>query len=165
MDFSIREIAKDELHKIAQLSQEIWPISYKEIITEAQISYMLQWMYSERTLQENLVDGHRFFLAETTEKPLGFVGFQCINGEHKFTKLHKLYVLPNLHHQGIGKALSACVIEESKKCEAQYILLQVNKKNPAIHFYKKQAFYIHEEAIFDIGNGFVMDDYLMKLDL
>jgi hypothetical protein len=42
--------------------------------------------------------------------------------------------------------------------------LQVNKTNPAFHFYQKKGMYIEEEAIIDIGNGFVMDDYIMRLD-
>lgn len=140
MDFVVREIAVDELHKIAKLSQEIWPISYKEIISEAQITYMLNWMYSEETLTQNLLEGHRFFIAESLEKPLGFVGFQCDHPVKGNTKLHKLYVLPNLHQKGIGKALTKCVIHASKEKECKHITLQVNKKIRPYSFTLNKAF-------------------------
>jgi ribosomal protein S18 acetylase RimI-like enzyme len=39
--------------------------------------------------------------------------------------------------------------------------LQVNKDNKAVEFYKKVGFHIEKEALFDIGHGFVMDDYIM----
>jgi ribosomal protein S18 acetylase RimI-like enzyme len=39
----------------------------------------------------------------------------------------------------------------------------VNKRNPgAISFYKAAGFTIAREAVFDIGSGFVMDDYIME---
>ena len=42
------------------------------------------------------------------------------------------------------------------------LMLQVNKQNiKAISFYRKAGFSVREEAVFDIGNGFVMDDYVM----
>jgi ribosomal protein S18 acetylase RimI-like enzyme len=42
-------------------------------------------------------------------------------------------------------------------------MLQVNKRNvDAIAFYRKAGFTVREESIFDIGNGFVMDDYVME---
>ena len=41
--------------------------------------------------------------------------------------------------------------------------MQVNKANVrAIAAYKKAGFHIAQEAVFDIGHGFVMDDYLME---
>jgi hypothetical protein len=41
--------------------------------------------------------------------------------------------------------------------------MQVNKANArAIDAYRKAGFRIAQEAVFDIGHGFIMDDYLME---
>jgi ribosomal protein S18 acetylase RimI-like enzyme len=41
--------------------------------------------------------------------------------------------------------------------------LQVNKKNAAaIRFYQSAGFEVIREAAFDIGGGFVMDDYVIE---
>jgi len=42
------------------------------------------------------------------------------------------------------------------------LTLTVNKSNKAKNFYESQGFKVYDEAIFDIGNGYVMDDYLME---
>ncbi len=42
------------------------------------------------------------------------------------------------------------------------LFLNVNKYNSAIHFYQKTGFVIAKEEVIDIGNGFVMDDYVME---
>ena len=43
------------------------------------------------------------------------------------------------------------------------LMLTVNKHNAgSIAVYRKAGFTVREEARFDIGNGFVMDDYVME---
>ena len=37
-----------------------------------------------------------------------------------------------------------------------------DKYNSAKQFYESQGFSVYDEGVFDIGNGYVMDDYLME---
>jgi diamine N-acetyltransferase len=54
-------------------------------------------------------------------------------------------------------------MEQARRKGAIEVWLQVNKKNrQAIAAYEKAGFRIAEEAVFDIGKGFVMDDFLMS---
>ena len=49
---------------------------------------------------------------------------------------------------------------------ASSLELRVNRGNvAAIGFYRKNGFTVHAEDRREIGNGFVMDDYLMRLEL
>ena len=43
--------------------------------------------------------------------------------------------------------------------------LRVNKENPTVRIYKRAGFIIKESVVKDIGNGFVMDDYIMEKTL
>ncbi|MFM7664188.1 MAG: GNAT family N-acetyltransferase [Bacteroidota bacterium] len=164
MGLIIEEITSTELSLVHDLSHTIWPICYANIITEAQIEYMLEKMYSLPALETAHNDGQRFLLAYLDSKPVGYAGFEIGTPVEKNCKLHKLYVLPNLHGFGIGKELLMKTqnLAEASKCHS--IFLQVNKKNPAVQFYQKMGMYVREEAVFDIGNGFVMDDFIMQLD-
>lgn len=164
MALEIRTITESELHLVTELSAKIWPIAYREIITQAQIKYMLRTMYSQEALEQNLSDGHTFLIAERDHNPVGYAGYQTHFPQLEFSKLHKLYVLPETQFTGIGGALFREVVSASKKEHCKHLILQVNKINPALQFYHKNGMYIHEEAVFDIGNGFVMDDYIMRLD-
>ena len=164
MSISIRSINDSELHVITRLSAEIWPIVYKSIISEEQISYMLKRMYSHEVLEQNLSEGHHFLIATIDNQDVGYAGFQPHYPRLDFAKLHKLYVLPALHKTGVGSALFEQTIKKCKMAHCNHLVLQVNKTNPAFHFYQKKGMYIEEEAIIDIGNGFVMDDYIMRLD-
>ena len=164
MALTIRTIGSSELHLVTELSAKIWPIAYKEIITQEQITYMLNTMYSQQALEQNLSDGHSFLVAERDGNPVGYAGYQVHFPSLEFSKLHKLYVLPETQQTGVGSALFNEVVSGSKNEHCKHLILQVNKINPALQFYHKKGMYIHEEAVFDIGHGFVMDDYIMRLD-
>jgi ribosomal protein S18 acetylase RimI-like enzyme len=71
-------------------------------------------------------------------------------------------VYTSAHGKGIGKALLDDVKKRVAAIGGQAIELQVNKKNVAQHFYLKQGFTIDRELVLVIGDGFVMDDYIMK---
>ena len=43
--------------------------------------------------------------------------------------------------------------------------LNVNKKNPAVSFYKHIGFSVESEIDLQIGNGFEMNDFIMVLKL
>ena len=45
------------------------------------------------------------------------------------------------------------------------IELNVNRQNLALGFYRRMGMRIDREGDFDIGNGFYMNDYIMRLEL
>jgi ribosomal protein S18 acetylase RimI-like enzyme len=154
----IRHASAEDIPIIQALSYSIWPKAYAELLTHDQITYMLNWMYSSEVLADQITQQGITYLLIEDEVPLGFAAFgPALNNRYK---LHKLYVDTNKQQVGLGRQLlekiwnllpSSCVGLE----------LQVNKNNPAQHFYKKMGFIIESEAIFEIGNGYVMDDYIM----
>ena len=57
-------------------------------------------------------------------------------------------------------------MEEATKQNNHALYLNVNKHNEnAIGFYRINGFSIVKEEVIDIGNGFVMDDYVFEKPL
>jgi ribosomal protein S18 acetylase RimI-like enzyme len=54
------------------------------------------------------------------------------------------------------------IIKEIQQQGATALQLQVNRHNKARSFYKKIGFAVMEEADFDIGNGYFMNDFVME---
>lgn len=80
----------------------------------------------------------------------------------KTTKLHRIYLIPESKGKGFGKGALQFLNERVFESGNNRIILNVNKYNAARNFYESQGYRVYDEGVFDIGNGFVMDDYLME---
>jgi GNAT superfamily N-acetyltransferase len=81
-------------------------------------------------------------------------------------KLDKLYVDPDWQRHGIGGRLIAEVTRRALSHDYNRLLLRVNRKNqPAIDAYLKHGFTVATIIMEDIGEGYVMDDYVMTKEL
>ena len=158
----IKVATVQDLLIIQKLAKKIWPVCYAEIISTEQINYMLNLIYSLEALKLQYEKGHQFVIALKDDEPIGFASYSEKSTE-KFTvnRLHKLYVLTTLHTKGIGSLMLNYICRESKKAGANSLELNVNKINPAKTFYDKKGFSILRDEVIDIGNGYVMDDYVM----
>ena len=159
----IRAATKEDINIIYEIASITWPVAYGNIISKEQLSYMLEMMYSEVSLNKQMDNGHHFYMAIQHEKPVGFASVSN-EGDGVF-KLNKLYVLPSTQKTGTGKALLLKAIEHAANAGGQQLVLQVNKLNKARQFYEKHGFIVLEEKVLELEHGFVMDDYIMGIPL
>ena len=158
----IRLASAQELPILEDLARQIWPDTYAHIISHEQIDFMLDWMYSTSALQTQMNEGHEFYILSAQSKDIGFIALEPTYYQNQASlKINKLYVLAAFQGKGAGHLLLQKAVESAQVAGIDQLFLQVNKANSAVQFYLKKGFVIVEEAVFDIGNGFVMDDYIM----
>ena len=163
---NIRKAGIDQIPVIAQLANQIWPIAYATVISQEQISYMLDLFYSQSALEKQITDGHHFIIIYDNDIPVGFSSYsQKNNTDHTIYRLHKLYVVITLHKKGYGKQLIQYIIDDIKLKGATHLELNVNRNNPARFFYSKLGFVITRTEDLDIGSNYFMNDYIMTLSL
>ena len=175
----ITPAADTDLPVISELAGVIWRACYPGIITHAQIDYMLERMYALEVMREEIrAQAIRYDLMSVDDKPAGFASYgpteaettrrdvQTVQRAVPAFKLHKLYILPELHGRGFGSLLLQHVEREVFGLGGRRLVLSVNKRNAkAIAAYKRNGFAIADSIVTDIGGGFVMDDYVMAKDL
>lgn len=159
---NIIRAAEQHLPVITGLAGIIWRACYPNLISHAQIEYMLARMYALDTLREEIrSQGIRYDLLLVERQPAGFAAYGP-TPEPGVMKLHKLYIMPELQGRGLGSLFLRHIEGEIRHAGAQRLVLSVNKRNtPAIAAYKKNGFAIVESVVTDIGGGFVMDDYVL----
>lgn len=162
---NIRALKQDELSIVHEIAHATWPDTFKDILSQEQIQYMLNWMYNLKHLEKQFNQGHQFYVAEIEGTPVGFIGIEPNHPEIGLTKIHKIYILPNKQGLGIGKNLIEFVKKNALQSKMIGLLLNVNRFNKAVEFYKAIGFNILFEENIDIGNGYLMEDYVMKLEL
>jgi GNAT superfamily N-acetyltransferase len=148
----------EELDLISELADKIWNAHYVPIIGQAQVDYMLNRMYSRQSLEEQLTQKkHSFYLVALEEDIPGFVSLHREQNNDWF--LNKFYILPHKAARGLGTQ----VLEALKELlQPDKITLTVNRQNyKSVNFYFKNNFKISHVADFDIGDGYVMNDFVM----
>jgi ribosomal protein S18 acetylase RimI-like enzyme len=162
--FKIRKATTDDIPLIRELTFQVWPQTYAAILSKEQIDYMLDMMYSESSLHNQITrEGSQFILLYDENDPQGFAAYQEL---YPMTwKLHKIYILRSQQGKGAGKFVIDFIVNEISKQGAKELQLQVNRNNTAKGFYEKLGFTVLKEIKLDIGNGFIMDDFIMSLKL
>ena len=69
--------------------------------------------------------------------------------------------MPTTQGKGVGKNLILHIQEIARKNSNAALILNVNKYNKAKDFYLHNQFEIADSLVVDIGNGYVMDDFVM----
>jgi len=160
----IDQLGTEDIFIVNHLAKQIWPDTFKDILSKDQIDYMLDWMYNLNTLQEQVQTGHLYYLIKSEGQPVGFMGLEPNYPDAGYLRMHKIYVLPEMQGKGIGRALLNHAIDLCFDLDLTSIHLNVNRFNKAVEFYKNTGFNLIEENI-DIGKGYLMEDFIFELPL
>jgi ribosomal protein S18 acetylase RimI-like enzyme len=163
----IEPVTQDgQLSEIHKLAHAVWRDHYPGIISSEQIEYMLQEDYSMDALRRDLTQNQiRFDCALVEGTLVGFSAYGPHSDKDALT-LHKLYVEAAQRGRGCARKLVEVASEFARTHSLDRIVLRVNKRNRvAIAAYEQMRFSSQGAIVTDIGGGFKMDDYLMRLDL
>lgn len=159
MNTLLKRISNKEINFIANLAKEIWQEYYLGLITQEQIDFMLSKFYHRNQLELDLENGVHYFFIQENDRIMGFIAISEQEDSKFF--IHKFYITRDFRGKGMGSKVFSEITQQFP--QAQQIRLQVNRKNiSSINFYFKNGFSIERWADFDIGNGFEMNDYIMR---
>lgn len=163
--FEIRKATKDDSPLIRQLAEHIFPATYREIISQEQIDFMMDWMYSISNLNKQMDGGHIYFIAYRETAPVGYVSIE--QKDKDLFHLQKIYVLGSEQGTGCGKFLFTKAVKYIKTVHPApcTMELNVNRENRAIRFYEHMGMHKARQGDFSIGNGYFMNDYIMSMEL
>lgn len=155
----------EQIAEIARLAAEIWHEYYVAIITVEQIDYMLAKYQSIPSVTDQIYhQGYAYYLLKDDRSSV--VGYMAVQEEEGKLFLSKFYVAKE--HRGKGYASQAIAFLDTlcRERSLSHIWLTVNRHNqPSIAVYTKKGFRIVREQVADIGNGYVMDDYMMEKEI
>ncbi|MCD8167302.1 MAG: GNAT family N-acetyltransferase [Bacteroides sp.] len=162
---TIRKATIEDCELIHKMAHVVFPATYKELLSQGQMDFMMDWMYSLPNLRKQMEEGHVYFIGYKEGEPFGYISVQ--QEEEDLFHLQKIYVLPEF--QGIkgGDFLFNHAVEYIKSVHPApcRMILNVNRYNKAVTYYLKKGMKKVGEGDFHIGHGYYMTDYIMGLDI
>lgn len=162
----IRMAGIKDIPIIKRMAEQVFPETYKDIITPEQCEYMMDMMYSEDSLRRQMIkEGHVYQLLSVDGEDAGYVSVQPIDTD--VYELQKIYVLPRFQGRQLGRTLfdAAVSLVKHQHPGPCRIFLHVNRYNKARTFYEHLGMSITKQGDYDIGNGYFMNDYIMEKEI
>jgi len=153
-----------DIQKLSVLASVIWHEAFANILSQNQIDYMIEKFQSFGAIKTAIDnDGYEyFFISDET----GITGYTGIQQKDDKLFLSKLYIVKENRGRKIASEAFLFLEELARKRNLKSIWLTVNRNNThAIEVYKSKGFSIIRTQVTDIGNGFVMDDYIFEKNL
>ena len=152
---------KTQIIELSILADEIWHEYWTCILSNEQIDYMVEKFQSYNAINHQIeYENYSYYFLTTKKEVIGYCG---ISEKKDYLFLSKLYLKENYRHLGYGHKAYEQIVEIAQKLGYKSIQLTVNKNNTnTINAYFKYGFKTIDAVVTDIGNGFVMDDYIME---
>lgn len=170
-NFEIHIATVEDIPLIRNMADEVFRVTYRDIISPEQMEFMMDWMYSEESLRDQILPhGKTFFIATLDSTPAGYVSIERqgdTEDGRPLYHLQKLYLLPRYQGLGYGRKLFDLTAQHILQSfpDGARIELNVNRTNKAVGFYESIGMRRDREGDFPIGNGFYMNDYIYVKDI
>lgn len=153
--------SKTSIQLVETLAKEIWHQHFTPLIGVEQVNYMLENFQSCEAITRQIEnENYSYFLVSEVDVTLGYFAYYPTEN---YLYLSKFYLKQEARGRGVSKAILSFLEKQATALNLPAIQLNVFKGNDnTIEIYQKLGFEIIDTPQIDIGNGFILDDYVMK---
>ena len=158
---------KGQIETAAQIAEIVWKDTYEAILPKGQTQYMIEKFQSPQAMTNQIENlGYKYHLLYLGGKEAGFFAYIYDCNKAGEMLLSKIYIKKDFQGRGLVKAAMEYIKGKAESKGMDKIWLTVNKENiHAQDVYKHYGFKRTKSVVSDIGNGYVMDDYIMEYGL
>ncbi|GIP36952.1 N-acetyltransferase [Paenibacillus sp. J31TS4] len=154
----------EDIAAVSQLAAEIWREYYGTLLSTEQIDYMIAQFQSVPAITDQI--DRQSYLYYLIQYDGANVGYMAVKQEQGKLFLSKFYIGKEKRGKGFASHALAFLEQLGRDRNLSHIWLTVNRHNhPSIAIYVKKGFLKVREQVADIGNGFVMDDFVMEKEI
>ena len=166
----------EDQERLAELAGAIWREYWPERIGADQTEYMVEQFQSLPAIRRDMAKADEpyeyWFIESNTAdarsgepcetRVVGYTGGHMEAATNRFF-ISKIYLLAEERGKGYASRVVTFYEDLCRRRGLRAMYLTVNKYNElAIRAYKGKGFVTIDATVSDIGNGFVMDDYIME---
>ena len=158
----------EQVEELAELAGSIWREYWPALIGETQTEYMIEQFQSLEAIKSQMAhDDYEYWFVQVTEddgstRIAGFTGGHNEPETNRFF-ISKIYLLAAERGRGFASKTIKFYEDLCRERGFEAMYLTVNKGNElGIRAYAGKGFETIDAVETDIGQGFIMDDYIME---
>ena len=150
-----------DIATVSDMAYGIWREHYGRLISSGQVEQMLGELQSPQAISNQIEDeGYKYYFLKTDKEIIGYIALKHIQGQ---LFLSKMYILKEYRGRGYSQKVFRHLENYCRRERLDSIWLNVNRDNEgSVKAYRKGGFVVIREEVTPIGNGYVMDDYIME---
>ncbi|BCA85449.1 acetyltransferase [Enterococcus saigonensis] len=138
---------------------EIWQEWFTPIIGAKQVDFMLHNYQSKENIETEIKRGARYFALLKEDEIIGYTAYEIKDAA---IYISKLYIKKEFRGQGLMREIFTWYDKLSEKLGLKQ-RLRVNRDNThSVAVYEHRGFKIVATKDDEIGNGFIMNDYILE---
>ncbi len=154
-------LSEQQINEVSDFAICVWHEYFPFLLSDQQIDYMCDLFNTPSVMMDNITNHHYQYYGVYHQDTM--IGYIALQDHPSYLFLSKLYLSAAAIGQGHARAMMDFVIEEAKSRGYHSIQLTCNKYNQhSLDVYHHYGFTIIDADQTDIGNGFIMDDYIME---
>lgn len=150
---------------LSQIADEIWHEYWPALIGDAQTDYMVEKFQSLDAIKRDIAtNSYEYWILhdDETEEVVGYTGGHEDPETNRFF-ISKIYLFGNQRGKGYAHQVVEFYNDLCVERNLKAMYLTVNKGNElALRAYKGTGFEVIDAVVTEIGDGFVMDDFIME---
>lgn len=151
---------KKGIKTLSELASKIIKLHFDPIIGSEQNDYMIKKFQSVKSITEQIVSGYNYYFVLDNKIIIGFLAFYPKDNK---MYLSKFYLDSKYRGKGFAGKMFKFIKDETIKNNLSKIFLHINKNNiKVIQIYEHFGFKKVREEKTDIGNNYVMDDFVLE---
>ena len=156
----------EDIAQLSLIAHEIWHEYWPSLIGLEQTEYMIGLFHSQEALLRDINEnGYRFWILKIKRRVVGYTGARHEVDKEKLF-ISKIYLYAHERSKGYASQVFQFYEKYCNDNNLSAMYLSVYKGNElAISTYKAKEFLIVDSVAKSIGNGFVMDDFIMEKTL
>ncbi|MEG0079038.1 MULTISPECIES: GNAT family N-acetyltransferase [Enterococcus] len=150
---------KQEITALYPVIVEIWQEWFTPIIGAEQVNFMLHNYQSKENIAIEIKNGVHYFALVLVDEIIGYTAYEV---RKDVIYISKLYIKKEFRGQGLMREIFDWydILSEELGLKQQ---LRVNRDNMhSIAVYQHRGFKIVNTQDDEIGNGFIMNDYILE---
>lgn len=168
----VKEGDERGIRAMSALATRIVREHFDPIIGTEQNDYMIERFQTPEAIAAQIEEGYEYYFVfppkdeqrEGSVRPIGFLAVHAQGDGELY--LSKFYLLKEERGKGYARSMMRLVTQRARKLGCDHVTLNVNRNNyQAILAYEHLGFQKVGERCTDIGDGYVMDDFVYELAL